>query len=69
MRIDRQVNAADRIVILTVSGELEDQDLLKLAMEVENDPEVKPDFSMLVDLRRTDGRNVTSAGIRALACQ
>ena len=67
MQVDRQVNAVDRIVILTVGGELEDQDLLNLAMEVENDPDVKPDFSLLVDLRGADARAVTSAGVRALA--
>jgi hypothetical protein len=67
MQVDKQVNAADRVVILSVSGELGDPDLLSLAIDIENDPEVKPDFSMLVDIRRADVRNVTSAGVRALA--
>ena len=67
MQVDKQVNAADRVVILSVSGELGDSDLLSLAIDIENDPEVKPDFSMLVDVRRADVRNVTSAGVRALA--
>ena len=67
MQVDKQVNVADRVVILSVTGELGDPDLLSLAIEVENDPEVTPDFSMLVDLRHADGRNVTSAGVRALS--
>jgi hypothetical protein len=67
MQLDKRINAADRVVIVSVSGELGDPDLLNLAIDIENDPEVKPDFSMLVDLRRADVRNVTSAGVRALA--
>jgi hypothetical protein len=67
MRVVRQVNAADRIVVLTVAGELEDSDLLRLAIDVESDPEIEPDFSLLVDLRGADGRNVTSNGVRELA--
>ena len=38
-----------------------------LAIEIENAPEVKPDFSMLLDVRRADVRSVTSAGVRRLA--
>jgi len=67
MRVDRQVNAADRVVILSVSGDLGDSDLLSLATEIENDPEVKSDTSLLIDLRLANGRNVTNAGVRALA--
>ena len=67
MQVSRQVDTANRIVILNVSGELEDSDLLSLAIGIEDDPEVKPDFSLLVDARRADARSVTSAGVRALA--
>jgi hypothetical protein len=67
MQVDQQVDPEARLVILTVSGEVEDSDLLSLAIEVEDDPEIKHDFSLLVDLRSADGRNVTSAGVRALA--
>jgi hypothetical protein len=67
MQVDKQIKTADRVVILSVSDELGDPDLLSLAIDIENDPEVKPDFSMLIDLRRADVRNVTSAGVRALA--
>jgi hypothetical protein len=67
MRVDRKVDEVERLVTLTVTGELADPELLELAIGVENDPEVKPDFSLLVDLRDADGRNVTSAGVRELA--
>ena len=67
MRIERQVNAADRVVILSVSGDLGDQELPAIASELEKDPEVQPDFSLLIDLREASGRSVTSAGVRALA--
>jgi hypothetical protein len=67
MRVDRKVDAEERVVTLTVSGEIGDPDLLELALGVENDPEVKPDFSLLVDLRDADGRDVTGAGVRELA--
>ena len=67
MQVDRKVDAVGRVVTLTVSGEVGDPDLLSLAIGVENDPEIEHDFSLLVDLRSADGRNVTSAGVRALA--
>ena len=67
MRVDRKIDEVERLVTLTVTGELADPELLELAIGVENDPEVKPDFSLLVDLRDADGRNVTSAGVRELA--
>ena len=65
MQVDRKVDAEERVVTLTVSGEIGDPDLLELALGVENDPEVKPEFSLLVDLRDADGLNVTGAGALA----
>lgn len=67
MQVDKQINAADRVVTLSLSGEIRDEDMLSLAIDIENDPEAKPDFSMLLDVRRADVRSVTSAGVRALA--
>lgn len=66
-RTEIQVNAADRIVTLSVSGSLGDQELLNLAGELEKHPGVQPDFSLLVDFRLANGGIVTSAGVRALA--
>jgi len=65
MRIERQVE--DGIVILSVSGVLGDDDLSSIATQLEQDPEIKPNFSLLIDLRQADGRSVTSAGVRGLA--
>jgi hypothetical protein len=67
MQVDKRVNAADRVLTLNLSGEIRDEDMLSLAIDIENDPEVKPDFSMLLDVRRADVRSVTSAGVRRLA--
>lgn len=69
MRITRKVNAADRVVIIALSGDIGDQDLLSVANELENDPEVRSDYSLLIDLRQADGRNVTRNGVRALAAR
>jgi hypothetical protein len=67
MQVARKVDVVKRLVTLTVSGEVQDPDLVELAIGVENDPEVRPEFSLLVDLRDADGRSVTSAGVRELA--
>lgn len=67
MRIERQVDLVDRVVVLRVVGDLGDEELVGLASELENAPDVKPDFSLLIDLRQANGKNVTSAGVRALA--
>jgi hypothetical protein len=67
MRIEREVSVAERVVVLRVIGDLGDRDLLSLASELEETPDVQPDFSLLIDLRQANGRNVSSAGVRALA--
>lgn len=67
MQVVRETDVARRVVVLTVSGEIGDQDLMGLADELGNAPDVEADFSLLIDLREADGRNVTSAGVEALA--
>jgi hypothetical protein len=69
MRIERKIDAAARVVILEVSGDLGDPELLGLAEELEKAPEAEADFSLLMDLREASGKNVTSAGVRALAAR
>jgi hypothetical protein len=69
MRIERKIDAAARVVILEVSGDLGDPELLGLAEELEKAPEVEADFSLLMDLREASGKSVTSAGVRALAAR
>ena len=67
MKVERTIDSAARIVVLEVSGHLGDAELLALADQLEKDPEVSADFSLLIDLRQADGRDVTSAGVQALA--
>lgn len=66
MQVQRKANTETRVVTLTVTGDLFDADLLTLADELQNAPEVESDFSLLIDLRHAKGRNVTSAGVRNL---
>jgi hypothetical protein len=69
MKFERSIDAEARIVILKVDGDLGDRDLLSLADALERDPEVPRDFSLLIDLREANGREVTSAGVQALAAR
>ena len=69
MKIERKIDAAARVVTLQVNGALGDQELLSLANELEKAPEVRSDFSLLIDLRQAAGRDVTSAGVRALVAR
>ena len=62
----RTVEAQERLVIVTVSGELDDPGLLRLADEVASAEEASPDYALLVDLRAAIGGQVTPAGVRAL---
>jgi hypothetical protein len=69
MQVERRIDSAARVVVLEVSGDLGDRDLLSLADELEKDPEVEADFSLLIDLRRAIGQGVTSAGVRKLVAR
>jgi hypothetical protein len=69
MQIERKVDAVARVVTLEVNGTLGDRDLLGLADELEKTPELRTDFSLLIDLRQADGTGVTSAGVRALVAR
>jgi hypothetical protein len=67
MRVERTLDAAARVVILQVDGELGDEDLMGLADTLAKTPDLDADFSLLIDLRQADGRGVTAEGVRALA--
>jgi len=69
MRVSREVDGRNRVVTLGVSGELDDDGLLALAAELQKDPEVTPDFALLIDLRAASGLAVTGHGVRALVAQ
>jgi hypothetical protein len=51
MQVDLQIDHSDRIVTLTVTGELTDDGMLGLGDLIEKNPAITPDFSMLIDLR------------------
>ena len=69
MEVERRTDLAARMIVLVVSGELDDDSLLRLRDELEAAPDVDPDFSLLIDLRKASGHGVTSAGTRAIAAQ
>ena len=62
-----KIDSSDRVVIVTVIGGLGDAELQSLGDQLEKNPEVAPDFALLIDLRQADGKSVTSPGVRALA--
>jgi len=66
MPVERRIDPAGRVVILTVTGDIDDRDLLGLADHLEDEPRVDPDFSLLIDLREAHGQKVTSAGVYRL---
>ena len=67
METQLQVDGASRVVVVTVVGVLGDAELQSLGDQLEKNPEVAPDFALLIDLRQADGKTVTSAGVRSLA--
>ena len=69
MEVERLTDRVERMIVLVVSGELDDEGLLRLCEELENAPEEESDFSLLIDLRKASGQDVTTAGTRAVAAQ
>ena len=69
MRVSREIDRTNRVVVLAVSGTLDDDELLQLANQLRSDSEVKPDYALLIDLREASGVAVTSLGVRALSAQ
>jgi hypothetical protein len=69
MRVRREIDPAQRVVTLGVSGDLDDEGLLSLAAELRQDPGVDSDFAFLIDLREASGKTVTTEGVRALIAQ
>lgn len=69
MEVERKVEAASRVVILTVRGVLGDAELLRLTDALGKESGVERDFSILIDLRQADGKTVSGAGVRAIAAK
>ena len=69
MRVSREIDRENRVVALAVSGALDDDGLLQLVSQLRSDPEVKPDYALLIDLSQANGVAVTSLGVRSLSAQ
>lgn len=69
MNIDRDIDLTSRVVILTLSGELSDEGLMELGNVIETIPGIRRDFSLLIDVRFSDGKKITSEGVRLMAAQ
>jgi hypothetical protein len=67
MEIRRTVDEAARVVVLEVIGDIGDGELATLVGELAHAPGLGPDYSLLVDMRETRGRAVTTGGVKALA--
>ncbi len=68
MLVDREIHASERVVALSVTGELSDEGLLSLPAELRSAPEVEPDFALLIDLRHVVCRDtVTTQAVLDLA--
>jgi hypothetical protein len=68
MNVDQEIDHTHRLIILTLSGELTDQDLLGLADRM-GKASVSRDFSLLIDLRFANGTQVTTEGVHKLAAK
>ena len=64
-----EFDAAHRLVIVTVRGELTDEDLLEGYDRLLGDPRYRPDYDQLVDLSNAEGGKVTTQGVRALVAK
>ena len=67
MTIDQQIDETHRTVLLTVTGTLSDEGLASLSELIRGTPKISKDYSMLIDLRFADGRQVTTQGVQLLA--
>lgn len=67
MTIDHEIDHTHRTILITISGEMSDQELLGVADVVERLPGISPDFSILFDLRSATGEKVSSEGVRVAA--
>jgi hypothetical protein len=67
MTVDHHIDHEHRIVILTLTGELSDTDLLGLRELVEKIPGVTSQMSLLFDLRFASGLRITTEGVRRMA--
>jgi hypothetical protein len=67
VNIDHEIDHTHRTILITISGDMSDQELLGVADLIERMPAISPDFSILFDLRSANGEGVTSEGVRVAA--
>ena len=66
MEVERKIDPAARVVVMTVRGDVDDGELMGLADQLEDAPDVNTDFALLIDLREAHGQKVTTAGVYRL---
>src|SRR5262245_1189767 len=66
MDVTLEFDSKQRLVVVTVTGVLTDQDLLEGYDQMVADPRFRSDYHQLVDLRGATGEAVTAQGVRAL---
>ena len=69
MHVASELDKADNLLILTVTGELTDDDILGMGARLQAAAGANLQLSLLLDLRHADGSKVTTAGVRRLATQ
>ena len=67
MIINHEIDHTHRTILVTISGEMSDHELLGVADLIAQMPGITPDFSILFDLRSATGQKVTSEGVRVAA--
>jgi hypothetical protein len=66
MSASYEVDSERRIIVVTVRGELGDEDLLEIHDRIRAEPKLDPSFRLLIDLRGASGRDVTMGGVQNL---
>jgi hypothetical protein len=61
-----EIDSERRVIVVTVRGELRDEDLLEIHERLRAEPKLDPDFGLMIDLRGATGRDVTMGGVQDL---
>ena len=62
-----EIDPDRQILIVTMTGQITDEDLVGIHDHLRSDKTLKPDSALLIDLREANGTKITSEGVRALA--
>jgi hypothetical protein len=69
MHVASELDEAHNLVILTITGELTDADVLGMSTRLQAAAGNNRKLSLLLDLRNADGSKITTAAVRQLAAQ